>query len=286
MMTVHSTRGYTYHNLEEASIDEVVADFNLSGQALKRHSGVAFARKIHGSSINLSGKDSARGRLISLYDSDKWPMGLDMLTMPGLKWIFERQILQRRGRLPGAGRNLNHAYCKAKTNFTCVENDEMIYRGAIKYIPSYSDSSLKMVSTRCLRTNLIKNYLAIDVEDYIEHPMCPFFDAAWFDFTGFLTERRLEGLKHFWQNNCGLHLTLTTLAARWSTYISSKIKQAGGLGQLISSSLEGSTVFNEFNYFDGIPMHQITLTKTITPRKYFGYDPFPRTTISHLINGD
>jgi|ERR1700734_56339 len=280
-MSVFSTKGFTFHDDATASIDEIVANFYLNGGSSP---GVAFARKVHCSGASLAGKDAARGRIINLYDSDKWPMPLTILTMPGLKWIFERQLLQRRGKLNAQSCRIGHTYPKARTFIVGIENDEMIYRGALKYIPRAREQSIQLRSARSVKTNYIHRYMAMDVEEYIEHELCPFFDAAWFDFTGFLTERRLKGIKNFWKNNCGLLCTITTLSARWSKVTSKKIKQAGGLGQLIQQELD-ATILNEFTYADGgVPMHQITLIKKNPSMVYFGYDPFPHDTVKGLTS--
>jgi hypothetical protein len=264
------------------SMDEVTEQFLLNGGS---SSGTSFARKLHCSGTNLPGKDSARGRLVNLYDSDKWPMPLTILTMPGLKWLFENQLLQRRGKNGAQSRFPGHNYPKAPTHIVSVENENIIYLGALKFIPRDSQNSLKILSVRSVSTNFIHRYLAMDVEEYIESADCLFFDAAWIDFTGFVTVRRLEALKNFWHTKVGLHLTITSLAARWQTAISEMIAMHGSLGQMLAKTLDAD-VLNEFSYADGVtPMHQITLTKKNPSMQYFGYDPFPRDRIKELLYG-
>lgn len=269
-----------YRTGPKSTITDAVEKFHLLGGD---SSGVSFARKLHASKRDMPGKDSARGKLITLYDSEKWPMPLTILTMPGLKWIFERQLLQKRGKLGSQSRRLGHEYPKAKTYIVAVENDDMIYRGALNYIPRDKDSSLQLLSARSVKTNYIYRYMSANVEDYIVDDSIPFFDVGWIDFTGFITEKRLEAIKYFWKKKCGFHLTITSLAARWNPTIMDKILAAGSLGDMLSEELDAIS-FKEIEYSDGrTPMHQITLEKRNPSMYYFGYRPHPRDDIKKLF---
>jgi len=281
-MPIYESNGFTFHDMATASTEEVVAHFNQKGKVTP---GVGFARKLHCSRRAWPGKDSARSRILNLYSSYKWPMHLTILTMPGLKWLFETQLLHRRG-MNESGRMKGPQPPTALTRIIAVENDELIYRGALNYIPRSNDRSITLHGARALSTDLIQRFYAMSIEDYIEDKYCEFFDAAWFDFNGFLTERRLEGIKKFWAHHCGLFLTVTTLAARWTPTLSAQLHRAGGLSKFIQESLPDSKVFDDFSYQDGkVPMHQLTLIKEKPSLSYFGYDPYPMDTIHRLISG-
>jgi hypothetical protein len=186
-LIIKTNRGYTYHTPASASIEEIAADVFMKK---RKGPGIAYARKTIGK--HRPRKESCRKRLSNLYTSRKWPGELRMLTMPGMGWYFEKTILQERGLLDSSSFK-GKLPDKADTIIDCVERDEAIFRGAFDRIPTDAQG-IKIIDNRSVSTALINKFIATSVEKYINNSLCPFYDVAWLDFTGPITQTNLAAM--------------------------------------------------------------------------------------------
>lgn len=206
--------------------------------------GVLFARK-----DNPIEKDKARQRVLDLYTVDRWPGSLCVLTMPGLYWTFEKELKNQRERLGKSTR----------TSIYAVERDAAIYYGAMNWIPRKKNGLITQVSPHCIRTKKIHAYYFTSAEAFISDEHCPAVDAAWFDFTGYITIETMRALRKFWKSRCKSLMTLTSLNGRFSRGVSEQVNKWGGLEEWIKHSLRGEVV-DVYRYCDNPHSHMLQIT--------------------------
>lgn len=110
----------TYKPLAQLDMEELAA----RQKTIVPSGGVEFARKGDGED-----KQRARQMVLDLFTREQWPGYLNMLTMPGVRWRFERLLLASRE--PGWMQRPK----PRRTHFTGVENDRSIYHAALTQIP-------------------------------------------------------------------------------------------------------------------------------------------------------
>lgn len=232
--------------LAECSFEEMAA---VVRQSREPTPGVAFARK---DSWCRELKLRARYRVMQAFD------GIDadrafFFTLPGLAWTFESLLFQRRKR-----RGLD-------TFFYCVENDPAVFRAALVKMPfmhrTHGYTSLQSPAPFAkvgFRSARIARFYNCDFEDAAK-PQNPTFDGAWLDFTGPLTPRLLAAIRVFWPRVRST-LVVTSLGARWPEGFS-EIVADRGVPALLSEACPGSVAPERYDYFDGVPMLQVTLTR-------------------------
>lgn len=213
----------------------------------RQSGGVLFARK-----ENPFEKDKARQRILDLYTAERWPNSLSILTMPGLYWTFEKALKHQRERMGQTSR----------TSIYAVERDPAIYYGAMNWIPRKRNGLITQVSPHCIRTKKIHSYYFTSAESFISDPHCPTVDAAWFDFTGFITPETMTALRKFWRDRCTFVMTITSLNCRFSPRTNEQVQKWGGVNGWISHSLPG-IVEDVYRYSDNPHSHmmQVTLRK-------------------------
>lgn len=242
-----------YKPLSACGLDELAAEV-----AAKRQraivGGVAFARK-----EEQDEKSLARRKVIDLLTIRRFPRKISILSMPGLKWVFEAQLLARREPL---WRERNWL---AKTRFTCVENDRFVYYSATMQLPGRSQSYVKYLDrppyAECMiGQRIIKRYIFANVDDLIQDTNeC--FDVAWLDYTGPLTVERMTIIERFWSDRVRGILVVTSLKARWNSQTSRTIAKHGSCLEWIRSRLPGH-VYHTLEYQDGhSPMVQFAVGK-------------------------
>jgi hypothetical protein len=209
--------------------------------------GVLFARK-----ENPFEKERARQRVLDLYTVERWPSNLCILTMPGLYWTFEKALKYQRGR---RGKT-------ARTSIYALERDPAIYYGAMNWIPRKKNGLITQVSPHCIRTKKIHSYYFTSAEAFISDEHCPTVDAAWFDFTGYITPETMTALRKFWRMRCSTQMTITSLNCRFSRRTNEQVQKWGGMDKWIIHSLPG-IVSDVYRYSDspGSNMLQVTLSK-------------------------
>lgn len=209
-MTIRSVHGFTFHDHAAADMEESAAAANLR---TKPSTGMLIARKLHGGGATPM-KSQARALLIKHYRDRAWPRPLQILTLPGLKWSFERALVGareagRRGTTVQSGRYLQ-PIPSATTEIWATESDPAIFKASLHWMPG---RPITVCSAWCVETPFVRQYRFGDIEDVLEHSPVV-FDAAWLDFSGALTERRLRALKTFWCSSLRHSMTVTFLAAR------------------------------------------------------------------------
>ncbi len=171
-----------------------------------------------------------------------------MLTMPGLRWEFEHELLRRRR--PGF------------TRFIAIERDEAIYRSALRYMPGYKlgfDLTAHTgehgvgAATAVVSTPIVRHYIRTEFEHYAYRKTPKAVDAAWLDFNGQLTERRIAAIANLWPSVKG-HLFLTFLNGRTPL----------GLNDLLCL-LPEAEIRDDFTYYDSVSMRQVTLKRVSPP---------------------
>ena len=232
--------------------------------------GILFAR-----ATERGHKDEARRYLVDLLgDTERFPK-LKVLSMPGLDWRFETKLLGRReGDWAMSKRN------PQRTTLTCIENDRAIYQGAVTRMPGMArhwkhhqwrttNDAIRMETppdwAECSISNRwVDRYHFANVDDLMAGlPRDTTFDAAWLDYTGVMTVRRLQIVQRFYQHHIrsGGVLAITALKARWSTPTVRAMDAAGGYSEWLQASIQGH-VDHEISYSDtGSPMHQLCVIK-------------------------
>lgn len=242
---VPARRGYTFNYLHRAGFEETAAAVRMDSRVSP---GCGFARKMHKSRRSWPAKDSARSWVSRMYAPLLFPGPLKILTLPGLKWPWERLCLAIRGTE------------KLTTEIYSLENEPAIYKASLQFIPGGANGISCTGGRTFVSTSKIVHYELSSFEKFIEDGLCPQLDGAWLDFTGFITQRRLEALKALW-SILSHSLTITSLKARHEFEVGQKIKKHGGIGMWLAQELGAYSVADEREYCEGIPMHQITFRK-------------------------
>lgn len=226
---------------EELYADVLWSDLSKGG-GHNHSSGVAFARKAE---INSDGKFIARKRILDSLNTNAWCGNLKILTMPGIRFTFERALLKTR---------------RGLTDIYCVERDPIIYYSSLAYIPSL-ERGVTQLSPHSLKTKTIKGFYFTTIESFVTDPYCPVFDAAWLDFTGYMTPALLKKIQLFYLSKINWQLTITCLNARYSHATRAEVQRYGSIENWITKTL-GGFVCDVFRYTDGkSAMVQITLQK-------------------------
>lgn len=207
-----------------------------------------------------SEKCRARRRLVSLFHQVGGGVsgrGLALLTMPGLEWTFERDLLAIREspkKLAEGTRGPRRTFIES------IEADEAIYRASLKWIPGHWSIQHRDPipgSTATLRTPIIQRYHRITFEDYAKVD-APMLDGAWLDFNGQLTDARLEGLARLWPR---------LRKAMAVTVMMGRDKGLGGIGAreaAIRDAMPKGTVIDCRTYRDTVPMLQMMILKEVS----------------------
>lgn len=241
---------------------EKVAFRNVIGADKRlQTSGVAYARKCHNTVLHA--KNLARQRVIQSLNRIEWPNRLRVLTMPGLEWIFERLLISTRDFSITGNQWIAHGhwgYRAEPTEIYAVEYDPAVFFASVKYMPTLKQGLIQH-SPHALSTRQIKLYYFTDVQTFITDPACPEVDAAWLDFTGYMTPHLLYKIRRFWRERCGWQLAITVLNARYPSRVKAEVLKHGTMAKWIANVLGGS-VYDVHHYFDEhSAMLQIILRK-------------------------
>ncbi len=233
--------------IEELAIHQMTA--NPSG-------GVLFARKSEHEQ-----KDRARIEVLRCFTTKRGK--LSILTMPGLSWKFERELLRAR-----EGRWEGKEWPKS-TFIQAVESDRSIYHAAMLQMPGVAEGALMrvcqdtMLAERAVGNPWVQRFFFTDIDAFMTKQFVH-FDGAWLDYTGPLSIKRLETISQFYQTRLKGTLVITSLKARWNRDTVSAIERSGGLSAWIRDSISGH-VLHDIEYQDGgSPMLQIAIAKKRT----------------------
>jgi hypothetical protein len=148
------------------------------------------------------------------------------LTLPGLEWKFERQLLAVRQ--------------KSRTHFTSCENNRSNFAIAVKTKPKQA------------------KFLFADVDMIMANEWENAWDAAWLDYCGPLTIKRLQIIKRFYEGFIRNTLIITALKTRWRLDTGTVIDHAGGHSQWLIQNLSGE-LLHDLEYLDTTPMVQFAI---------------------------
>jgi hypothetical protein len=229
----------------------------------KPSGGIAFARNIDGPE-----KRVARELILDLFTPEKWPRPLNMMTMPGVEWRFERLLLVRRQP------RWTHQRKPHGTHFTGIENDRAIFFAAATQMPGIETPDALVWPVNKERfpfaEHAIKTRFATlafaNVDDALAHDWTPTpyrdippgWDAAWLDYTGPLTVERLRLIKRFYEKYIRSTLIVTALKARWPAVTAEAIARAGDHSAWLKKNLHGE-VLHDIDYFDSSPIAQFAV---------------------------
>lgn len=135
-----------------------------------------------------------------------------------------------------------------QTEIYAVERDPAVYFGSIKWMPA-SRSGLTQFSAHAIGTSKVKMYYFTDVETFGADSACPEVDAAWLDFTGYMTPNQLYKIRRFWRERCRWQLAITVLNARYPAHVKAQILKHKTMAKWIINTL-GGDVYNVHHYFD------------------------------------
>lgn len=231
--------------------------------------GVLFARNVDGEE-----KSAARQIILDLFLPDVWGRKLNMLTMPGVHWRFERKLLGMRE----AG--WMRTKSPHRTHFTGVENDRSIFFASTTQMPGLNTPGalIKPVKRErfpfaeaAVKTRYASFFFA-NIDEMMQHQwnQAPYreqeqagWDAAWLDYTGPLTLARMNVISRFFHCFVRSTLIVTALKARWDRETSDAVTNAGGHSEWLRKHLPGE-VLHDIEYFDTSPMAQFAVRKEPT----------------------
>lgn len=216
--------------------------------------GVRFVRR-----ESTAEKDKARGALLRLTlwlsGGNRGP-GFSMLTMPGMDWSFEWGLLAARESRPlltSGSRKVPR-----RTFIEAIESDPLIYRGAMRAMPGNWDIQFRE-SIPCakatVRTPLVMRFHRCELEEYAIWNPGHQLDAAWLDFNGPITPRRLDAVQALWRDRLRRMLAITVMAGR-DAYHGDDSRVAA-----LVARLPGARMMQRIRYADHAPMLQLVFLK-------------------------
>ncbi len=226
----------------------------------RQEPGIAWARLMR--EANRPEKDAAREAVLSVMGVDRFP-NLKVLTFPASEWRFEHALLAMRGEREDRGprRTLIHS----------IERDIAVYRAACHNIPrsrSATRNAEEIRTPECpafasahVQTARVGAFYCCEFEDYAAASCQAYFHAAWLDFNGQLTQRRLSAVESFWNRQVYSLLVVTVLELHQSDWMRARINSHGGTEHLLAACLPGALIESVTRYNDSAPMAQIVLRR-------------------------
>lgn len=246
-----------YKPLTRCNIEELAAHQSAIDRRNGRYGGgIAFARK-----DETPEKDVARRHILQLLDTRAMPGHITVLTMPGLSWKLEFDLLAQRE--PGWTKN----HWTQRTRLQCVENDRFIYYSATTKMPGNKHGFVLRThdrpayAEREVGNDAIDRFTFANVDDLMAEGRDT-FDAAWLDYTGPLTVKRLETIAKFYRERIRSTLIVTSLKARYSHEVERAAARHGGYCEWAVHPFADSIGLHAIEYQDGAsPMFQFACRK-------------------------
>ena len=215
-----------YKPLSRCNLEELAAQQAMNLRTGRAYGGSAFARK--GECVE---KDKARQAVFDLIG----PQHYSFLTMPGINWLFESQLIK--SRCP-EWRALEQGF---GYHLTCVENDRFIYYSATTKMPGNKTSTIHtlprpLYAERDQANGFIQRYTFCNVDDMLQTDEA--YNFVWLDYTGPLSVERMRVIKAFFESSTQLDvLVITSLKARWNRATSDTITRNGGIGFQVENAM-------------------------------------------------
>jgi hypothetical protein len=211
-------------------------------------------------------KSTARQLIIDLLKPDVWSHNLTILTMPGIEWEFERNLIGWR-----EGKWAHRLEAPTRTNIWSIENDRAIYFAAIDKMPGrltfnalLSVGKAPYFAVHSVKTKFVKGFYLANVDKLMEEALRDLnprhYHVVWLDYTGPLSIARLKTIAAFYERIVDQILIVTALKARWDRDTSAAVERAGGHSQWLRKHLEG-TILHDIEYQDTVPMAQFAVRK-------------------------
>lgn len=247
---------------------EVAQALNLTK---KRHCGLKFVTKHFGPDrVHSANKSRGRSQVSGRYRSKAWPGALSILTMPSLKFCFERALLAARIERPYASeldfdphalsprqyKEWLATFPMLPTKVTCCESNEAIFRASLAHMPGAKES-LRILDPHLCATDQITGYYCKDILDVMQDETLS-FDAAWLDFCGYISFKRFNIIKEFFDKRVTTEITLTSERARFDNKTKEAFSEFGSYEAWLGSL---GNVDRVYKYNDGTPFIQLTITK-------------------------
>ena len=220
--------------------------------------GVNFARR----KGERTGKDRARGAVLSMFSRKAIESGFSILTMPGVTWEFERQLLAQR-----EGKHWTKNGKARRTFLEAIEREDAIYRASLAMIPGRQDIQFREAlpsATACVRTPIVQRFHRCSLEAYARdwsHESPHQLDGAWLDFCGPLTLSRLDAIAALWKFRLRHWLIVTVMRARETAEVTALLDDAGGVPALLLRLCPDARVLHVIPYNDSVPMVQVALRR-------------------------
>lgn len=168
-------------------------------------------------------KHLARQRVIAAFGNKSG--NLRVLSMPGIQWFFERGLFRYRD---GLG---------LPTEIYTVEREAPIFQASVFKMPGKT-RGIRQLTPHAIQTDRIKCHYFTSVEAFISDSRCPVFDAAWLDFTGYISFELLAQVQRFWATRCNWRLAITCLNGRFRPRkLVRTIDKAGGLEAWLTAEI-------------------------------------------------
>lgn len=242
----------SYKPLRNCNMEELAAAYQQTSPT----GGVLFARN----NIDREQKEAARQRIIDLFAPSAWHGPLDILTMPGVDWRFERKLLGSRERTW-----MTKLQKPKRTFITSMENDRAIYYSAVANMPGLDTrNALTKIqkpasfAEQSIKTKFISGGFHFGNVDDLMLETSWQWHAVWLDYTGPMTVKRLKLIERFYHRSVRHTLIVTVLKARWTKETSAAIEKAGGHSEWLCKHLPGH-VLHDLEYNDTSPMAQFAV---------------------------
>lgn len=230
-------------------------------------SGVRFAR-VEGDRPE---KGAARGSVIGdMLRTFGTTEVIRVLTFPGLRWEFEKQLLRARGVDSERDDVISRLRQGAmRTALLALEREPAVYAASLPRMPGRNLFTVRQDpppewAVASVHTKLVAQYACADFAKCAENPTVD-VDAAWLDFSGPLSLRAVGALRALWRRGRLRFVAVTCMRGRHSAEVSRYLEQHKGHAEFLASALRGGTVDRVTEYADGTPMVQVHISRHIDP---------------------
>ena len=206
---------------------------------------------------DLAEKAIARRKVFDLLRREFDSRPLSLLSLPGIDWELESQLLDRRERPHTWPKNY-----ESQTTIYGVESVDVIYRAGCLRMPGAADG-ISVVeppdfASYALTTRKVAAYFRGDVFSVLRHLTV---DAAWLDLTGPLSSKQLTVIAAAWSSGALRRcLVVTSLRGRWAKSFADEVAAQGGLTQVLEHRL-ATAAADTCEYADPAPMHQVAFIR-------------------------
>ena len=206
-------------------------------------------------------KAAARSLVLSLFGPENYPEPIKVLSMPGIGFHFETELMRRREGV----RNFAKHVGPARTEIHAVENDRAVFYQNLTTVPGIRnprntiiDLGRSSYAERTLRYLFIDRYVFADVDDVIASGNS--YDCVWLDYFGPVSAARMQRIRAFFEERVRGTLVVTFLRARHDAATSRMLDFHGGHENWFYNEYAAADVEHYVEYFDTSPMAQFAVS--------------------------